>query len=130
MCAYYAINGQPMCANQFINNRLVRGEVSEGGWGWDGFYSSDCDSIQTMEAPGCPGNNGGFNQQGCDTWPGHNFSLTTPMTVADGLRGGADSNCGYSSYFFAGVDAVNDGLVAIHRLKSMNFALTTMDFVL
>ena len=26
----------PMCANQFINNKLIRGKVEEGGWGWDG----------------------------------------------------------------------------------------------
>jgi hypothetical protein len=24
------------CANQFINNKLIRGKVEEGGWGWDG----------------------------------------------------------------------------------------------
>jgi beta-glucosidase-like glycosyl hydrolase len=134
MCAYSEINAQPMCANQFINNRMVRGKVEQGGWGWDGFYSSDCDSIQTMEAPGCPQKDPGFNQQGCSTWPGHNFSLTTTMTVSDGLRGGADTNCGYSSYKFAGMDAVQQGLLdnatletAIRRTMRAIFLLGLYD---
>ena len=76
-----------------------------------GFYSSDCDSIQTMEAPGCPQKDPGFDQTGCSTWPGHDFSTTTPMTVSDGLRGGADTNCGYASYKFAGMDAVHQQLI-------------------
>lgn len=99
-----------------------------------GFYSSDCDSIQTMEAPGCPQKDPGFDQTGCSTWPGHDFSTTTPMTVSDGLRGGADTNCGYASYKFAGMDAVHQQLIdnatidqAAHRTLRAIFQLGLLD---
>jgi beta-D-xylosidase 4 len=71
------------------------------------------DSIQTMEAPGCPDADGGFNQQGCATWPGHNYSLTSAMTVSDGLRGQADTNCGYASYRFSGMSAFDQQLIDV-----------------
>ena len=101
-----------MCANQFIMNKIVRGREEEGGWGFTGFVSSDCDSIQTMEHPGCPDPDGGFNPKtgGCTTWPGHNYSLSSAMTVSDGLRGGADTNCGYASYAFSGMRAFEEQL--------------------
>jgi beta-glucosidase len=41
MCAYSEINGQPMCSNQYIMSRIVRGKPAEGGWGFTGFVSSD-----------------------------------------------------------------------------------------
>ena len=118
MCAYSEINGQPMCANQFIMNRIVRGGSGgeagggEGGWGFQGFVSSDCDSIQTMEKPGCPDADGGFNPTaaGCSTWPGHGYSMSSAMTVSDGLRGGADTNCGYASYHWSGMQALDEQL--------------------
>ena len=94
MCAYQSVNGVPVCANGFVLDRVVKGECDPldaqcGSWGWDGFVSSDCDSVQTMMPPH-------FDKQPEDTpgWPGHNYSWNGVMAAADALRGGGDSNCG------------------------------------
>ena len=54
--------------------------------------------------------------------------------MRQGLRGGADTNCGYSSYFFAGEIAVDEGLVdeptmdtAVHRAVRAIFQLGLFD---
>ena len=101
-----------MCANQYIMNRIVRGKEEAGGWGFDGFVSSDCDSVQTMEGPGCPDPDGGFDpaKAGCTTWPGHHYSMSTAHTVSDALRGGTDTNCGYASYRYSGMKAFDEQL--------------------
>ena len=40
MCSYNAVNGVPMCANEFLLNQVARGQ-----WGWDGWITSDCNAI-------------------------------------------------------------------------------------
>ena len=37
MCSYNAAYGKPTCANNEMNNQMVRSD-----WGWDGFFVSDC----------------------------------------------------------------------------------------
>ena len=39
MCSYSAINGTPSCANEWMNDQLLR-----SAWGWDGVIESDCAS--------------------------------------------------------------------------------------
>jgi beta-glucosidase-like glycosyl hydrolase len=95
MCAYQSVNGAPVCANGFILNKVVKAKCDPGddatcgSWGWEGFVSSDCDSVQTMMPPL-------FNHAPNDHpgWPGHNYSWNGAMATADALRGGDDTNCG------------------------------------
>eukprot|EP01046_Picozoa_sp_COSAG06_P024163 COSAG06_NODE_1954_length_7985_cov_27.960817_5_plen_848_part_00 len=94
MCAYQSVNGAPVCANGFILNKVVKAKCDPedstcGSWGWEGFVSSDCDSVQTMLPPLF--NHAPYDHPG---WPGHNYSWNGAMATADALRGGDDTNCG------------------------------------
>ena len=40
MCSYNAAFGKPTCANDALNNKMIRGE-----WGWGGFFVSDCTAL-------------------------------------------------------------------------------------
>lgn len=44
MCSYNAAYGKPTCANDEINNGLVRGT-----WGFEGFFVSDCTALELMQ---------------------------------------------------------------------------------
>lgn len=47
VCLHFPDNGAyglPTCANDAINNGLVRGD-----WGWEGFFVSDCTALELMQ---------------------------------------------------------------------------------
>ena len=98
MCAYQSVNGVPMCANGFLLNRVVRQE-----WNWSGFVVSDCDAIESMEAP-----------------PYHGYSFDPPSAVHDGVRAGCDQNCG-TSYSNHGVTAVKEGRLTERQINTSVF---------
>lgn len=95
MCSYNAAYGKPTCANNAINNDLVRSQ-----WDWKGFYVSDCTALELMQNlkwDDCPhpwpsegGNCTPQNFQG-----GHNYTHTVGDTIrAAMVEGGIDYNCG------------------------------------
>jgi beta-glucosidase-like glycosyl hydrolase len=83
MCSYNAVNGVPSCANGLFQNTAVRDE-----WGFDGYIVSDCGAISNIMNP-------------------HHYTNTSDQTVAAGLKGGCDLDCG-SFYPKNGVNAYND----------------------
>ncbi|CAI8041647.1 Probable beta-D-xylosidase 2, partial [Geodia barretti] len=76
MCSYNAVNGVPSCANNVIQNQIVRNE-----WDFSGFIVSDCGAINTIMAD-------------------HHYTNTTEETVQVALRAGTNLNCGgfYQKY--------------------------------
>ncbi|XP_065885783.1 uncharacterized protein [Dysidea avara] len=73
MCSYNAVNGVPSCANSFLQNTIVREQ-----WGFEGYIVSDCGAIGTI-----------INT--------HHYTSNPADTVAAGLHGGCDLDCG--SYY-------------------------------
>ena len=45
ICSYNSVNGVPSCANDFLQNEIVRGE-----WGFTGYIVSDCGAIDDIIA--------------------------------------------------------------------------------
>ncbi|XP_065884016.1 uncharacterized protein [Dysidea avara] len=84
MCSYNAVNGIPSCGNSFLRNTIAREQ-----WGFEGYIVSDCGEINSIEKS-------------------HHYTSNPADTVAAGLLGGCDLNCG--SYYQAyGMDeAVNN----------------------
>lgn len=76
MCSYNEVNGVPSCANDLLQNKVMREQ-----WGFEGFIVSDCGAIS-------------------DILNTHHYSSSTADTVRDALRGGTDLNCGvfYQKY--------------------------------
>ncbi|XP_065183747.1 uncharacterized protein LOC135814545 isoform X1 [Sycon ciliatum] len=70
MCSYNAVNGVPSCANNFIMNEMARGQ-----FGFRGYMVSDCGAIQRIMSA-------------------HQYTKTPEDTVAAGLHGGCDLDCG------------------------------------
>ncbi|XP_065885422.1 uncharacterized protein [Dysidea avara] len=73
MCSYNAVNGVPSCANSFLQNTIVREQ-----WGFEGYIVSDCGAINCITAT-------------------HHYTSNPADTVAAGLLGGCDLDCG--SYY-------------------------------
>ena len=47
MCSFNALNGVPACGNDYLMNRILKGE-----WDFDGFVESDWTAVAEMRA--CP----------------------------------------------------------------------------
>lgn len=69
MCSYNSVNGVPSCANEFLMNKLARGE-----WSFKGYITSDCGAVS-------------------DIPNSHFFTNSTEGTVASVLRAGMDIGC-------------------------------------
>ena len=96
MCSYNSAFGLPTCANDALNNGLVRGE-----WGWGGFFVSDCTALelfQDVKWDNCPRPWPSEGGPACvpDAFPGgHNYTHSVGATLRAALvQGGIDYNCG------------------------------------
>jgi len=115
MCSYNAVYGKPTCADNKINNKLVRDQ-----WGFQGFFVSDCTALELMQNvrwENCPyplPSDGGS----CIPEPfrgGHNYTHSVDDTIRASLvEGGIDLNCGplyntnlYSSYLKGAVSSAD-----------------------
>jgi beta-glucosidase len=69
MCAYNSINGQPVCANEFLLQDQLRGK-----WGFKGYVVSDCDAVVNI-------------------FRDHHFTKTQPEASALAVQRGMDNEC-------------------------------------
>ena len=70
MSAISAMNGVPSAASKTMLTDVLRGE-----WGFDGFVTSDCDTISAISQ-------------------GFHFTATVVQATAAALKAGGDINCG------------------------------------
>jgi beta-glucosidase len=78
MCAFNAINGVPACGNDYLMNRILKGE-----WDFDGFIESDWTAVAEMRA--CPPKTPDTGE--C----GHGVAEDGPAAAALALNSGVDS---------------------------------------
>eukprot|EP00041_Stephanoeca_diplocostata_P025797 m.683376 g.683376 ORF g.683376 m.683376 type:complete len:798 (-) comp22829_c0_seq1:1822-4215(-) len=134
MCSYNAAYGIPTCANDDINNGLVRKK-----WGFKGFFVSDCTALELMQDVKWDDCQHPYPSEGghCtpDPFPGgHNYTRTTGATVHAALvQGGIDYNCGslyktnlYNNLVNGAVQKA-DVDVAVSRLYRTMFRLGFFD---
>ncbi|XP_065885416.1 uncharacterized protein [Dysidea avara] len=109
MCSYNAVNGVPSCANNFLQNTIVREQ-----WGFEGYIVSDCGAISNILST-------------------HHYTSNNADTVAAGLRGGCDLDCG-SFYPSHAQEAIDDKTIteadldlAVTRLFTYRMRLGMFD---
>src|SRR5271163_3575783 len=69
MCAYNSINGQPVCANDFLLKDQLRGK-----WAFNGYVVSDCEAVRNI-------------------FSGHHYKPTQAQASAISLQTGMDNEC-------------------------------------
>jgi beta-D-xylosidase 4 len=95
MCSYNAVYGKPTCADDLMNNHLVRNE-----WGFEGLFVSDCTALELMQNVKWDDCKHPFPSDGGSCTPesfpgGHNYTRTVDETIhASLVEGGIDLNCG------------------------------------
>ena len=105
MCSYNAINGIPACADRDLLYGTAR-----GGWGFEGYITSDCGAIDTII----------YN---------HHYTNDTDTTAMLGVKATCDLDCGgfyqlIPSMHKAGIDSVqslqpvNDGMLPANLKKN------------
>ncbi|XP_003387138.1 PREDICTED: probable beta-D-xylosidase 2 [Amphimedon queenslandica] len=109
MCSYNSVNGVPSCVDGVFNNKIARNK-----WKFDGYLVSDCGAID-------------------DVMNKHHYTSTPTDTVAAGLKGGTDLNCG-SFYQTHAMDAFLNGSItevdidrAVGRLFTARMRLGLFD---
>ena len=78
MCSFNAINGVPGCGNDYLMNRILKGE-----WGFDGFVEGDWTAVAELRA--CPPRTPDTGE--C----GHGVAADGPAAAALALNSGVDS---------------------------------------
>ena len=78
MCSFNAINGVPGCGNDYLMNKILKGE-----WNFDGFVEGDWTAVAEMRA--CPPKTPDFGE--C----GHGVAADGPGAAALALNSGLDS---------------------------------------
>jgi len=109
MCSYNAINGMPVCANEWLLSKVLRGD-----YGFDGYVVSDCGALE-------------------DIVSGHHAAVDATQAAAMALNATVDLNCGdvYSKGLQKAYEA---GMVdgqrvdeAFRRLAQIQFRLGLFD---
>jgi beta-glucosidase len=108
MCAYNRVDGKPACANDVLEQNILRGE-----WHFPGYIVSDCGAID-------------------DIYLHHKVVATAPEAAATAVKTGTDLDCGrvYPNL----VQAVKQGLIteaqidtSVRRLFLARFKLGMFD---
>eukprot|EP00756_Hemistasia_phaeocysticola_P023476 Hpha_TRINITY_DN15896_c2_g1::TRINITY_DN15896_c2_g1_i1::g.191891::m.191891 len=134
MCSYNGVYDKPTCANDIMNNKVLRKQ-----WGWDGFIVSDCTALELMQNVKWDNCKHPYPSEGgtCVPQPfpgGHNYTHTVGDTVHAGLvEGGVDMNCG-PLYKTNLLNTMNAGYVthkdvdrAVKRVYKAMFRLGMLD---
>ena len=103
MCSFNAINGVPGCGNDYLMNRILKGE-----WGFDGFVEGDWTAVAELRA--CP-------PKSPDTGEcGHGVAADGPAAAALALNAGVDSEMTSTLIRDFGAQLLAQGRISIRRI--------------
>ena len=103
MCSFNAINGVPGCGNDYLMNRILKGE-----WGFDGFVEGDWTAVAELRA--CPPRTPDTGE--C----GHGVAADGPAAAALALNAGVDSEMTSTLIRDFGAQLLAQGRISIRRI--------------
>ena len=103
MCSFNAINGVPGCGNDYLMNRILKGE-----WGFDGFVEGDWTAVAEMRA--CPPRTPDTGE--C----GHGVAADGPAAAALALNSGVDSEMTSTLIRDFGAQLLAQGRISMSRV--------------
>ena len=103
MCGFNALNGVPACGNDYLMNRILKGE-----WDFDGFVESDWTAVAEMRA--CPPKNPDTGE--C----GHGVAEDGPAAAALALNSGVDSEMTSTLIRDFGEQLLDEGRISRKRI--------------
>jgi beta-glucosidase len=103
MCSFNAINGVPGCGNDYLMNRILKGE-----WDFDGFVESDWTAVAELRA--CPPKRPDTGE--C----GHGVAADGPAAAALALNSGVDSEMTSTLIRDFGAQLLAEGRISMSRV--------------
>jgi beta-glucosidase len=103
MCSFNAINGVPGCGNDYLMNRILKGE-----WDFDGFVESDWTAVAELRA--CPPKRPDTGE--C----GHGVAADGPAAAALALNSGVDSEMTSTLIHDFGAQLLAEGRISMSRV--------------
>jgi beta-glucosidase len=103
MCSFNAINGVPGCGNDYLMNRILKGE-----WGFDGFVEGDWTAVAELRA--CPPKTPDTGE--C----GHGVAADGPAAAALALNSGVDSEMTSTLIRDFGAQLLAEGRISMRRV--------------
>jgi beta-glucosidase len=103
MCSFNAINGVPGCGNDYLMNRILKGE-----WNFDGFVEGDWTAVAELRA--CPPKTPDTGE--C----GHGVAADGPAAAALALNAGVDSEMTSTLIRDFGAQLLAQGHISIRRI--------------
>ena len=104
MCSFNALNGVPACGNDYLMNRILKGE-----WDFDGFVESDWTAVAEMRA--CPPKTPDAGE--C----GHGVAADGPAAAALALNSGVDSEMTSTLIRDFGAQLLAQGRISMQRIN-------------
>ena len=103
MCSFNAINGVPGCGNDYLMNRILKGE-----WGFEGFVEGDWTAVAELRA--CPPKRPDTGE--C----GHGVAADGPAAAALALNSGVDSEMTSTLIRDFGAQLLAEGRISMRRI--------------
>jgi beta-glucosidase len=104
MCSFNAINGVPGCGNDYLMNRILKGE-----WDFDGFVEGDWTAVAELRA--CPPKTPDTGE--C----GHGVAADGPAAAALALNSGVDSEMTSTLIRDFGAQLLAEGRISMRRIN-------------
>ena len=104
MCSFNALNGVPACGNDYLMNRILKGE-----WDFDGFVESDWTAVAELRA--CPPKTPNAGE--C----GHGVAADGPAAAALALNSGVDSEMTSTLIRDFGAQLLAQGRISMQRIN-------------
>jgi beta-glucosidase len=104
MCSFNALNGVPACGNDYLMNRILKGE-----WNFDGFVESDWTAVAELRA--CPPKTPNVGE--C----GHGVAADGPAAAALALNSGVDSEMTSTLIRDFGAQLLAQGRISMQRIN-------------
>ena len=104
MCSFNALNGVPACGNDYLMNRILKGE-----WDFDGFVESDWTAVNELRA--CPPKTPDAGE--C----GHGVAADGPAAAALALNSGVDSEMTSTLIRDFGEQLLAQGRISMQRIN-------------
>jgi len=108
MCSYNEYNGIPSCGNEWLLKDVLRGDVESGGFGFDGYVTSDSGAVEDIYA----------THKYNDSTPqeGISYAIKASCDVDSSLDNGSDSTG--SPYTWYLQDALDEQLLSMDDVDS------------